>query len=52
MYRLHPQTARLVGMVRSGLVGEVRLIDNVVLASTVPAGEETPTGKASETCSA
>jgi pantoate--beta-alanine ligase len=33
-------------------VGGVRLIDNVVLTATVPAAHPTPTGKASETCSA
>ncbi len=33
-------------------VGGVRLIDNVVLASTAPAGDPTPTEKVGETCSA
>jgi pantoate--beta-alanine ligase len=33
-------------------VGEVRLIDNVVIGANAPAEQPTPTGKASETCSA
>jgi pantoate--beta-alanine ligase len=33
-------------------VGDVRLIDNVVLGANAPADDPTPTGKASETCSA
>ena len=33
-------------------VGDVRLIDNVVLSATVTEAHPTPTGKASETCSA
>ena len=33
-------------------VGDVRLIDNVVLGAAAPMEDPTPTGKASETCSA
>ncbi len=33
-------------------VGGVRLIDNVIVGATAPAEHRTPTGKASETCSA
>jgi len=44
------QTGALLAV--AARVGDVRLIDNVVLGANAPADRPTPTGKASETCSA